>query len=145
MDPSSIMMCQNSLYYQNSLINLDPNSRTNYNSAETAQCLSSVVKTQLRVLFNPVLRKDQVSRIFDIIPGFQGIELQEVGSDGAVGVVSYSSTEYAQHALAKLQAGVFNDTFKKSNKASCFFGFNSYLLVCCERNKKNQLLTKERK
>ena len=103
-----MMMYQNSSMYQNSMMmNLNPSNRTNGIHIPDTLAQHSV-RTNLRVVYNPVLSVDQVSRLFDIIPGFLGLQLQEVGSNGALGLVSYSSTEYAEHALTKLQVGLYN-------------------------------------
>ena len=100
------MMYQNSSMYQNSMMmNLNPSTNGIHIPDTLAQ---HSVRTNLRVAYNPVLSVDQVSRLFDIIPGFLGLQLQEVGSNGALGIVSYSSTEYAEHALTKLQVGLYN-------------------------------------
>ena len=102
------MMYQNPSMYQNPMMtNLNHSSRTNGNHISDALAPHSV-RTNLRVVYNPVLSVEQVSRIFDIIPGFLSLQLQEVGSTRAVGLVSYSSTEYAYHALTKLQVGLHN-------------------------------------
>ena len=103
-----MMMYQNPSMYQNPMMmNLNPSTRTNGIHIPDTLAQHSV-RTNLRVAYNPVLSVDQVSRLFDIIPGFLGLQLQEVGSNGALGLVSYSSTEYAQHALTKLQVGLHN-------------------------------------
>lgn len=58
--------------------------------------------TKVRVLFHPSLSKDNLSGIFNIIPGFVDIEFLDMTSQGAMGGATYDNPQSAAHAVERI-------------------------------------------
>ena len=58
--------------------------------------------TKVRVLFHPSLSKDNLSGIFNIIPGFVDIEFLDMTSQGAMGGATYDNPQSAAHAVDRI-------------------------------------------
>ena len=62
----------------------------------TGQC------TKVRVLFHPSLSRDNLSGIFNIIPGFVDIEYLDMTAQGAMGSATYDNPQSAAHAVDRI-------------------------------------------